>query len=157
MPQMRVTNIAGRLDPVHAMARVTVIRNDIARNWLGKARPAGSTVELGARIKEVGPAIAAPVEAGLEQAAHFTAEWPFRALEAGYKESLRLKKGPPLLFSLLNTPGWLQIPVVRLLDNLIPIHWYLPPISRAHFLPALQSEVSLAASIYASRRGILDT
>src|SRR5687767_7709009 len=114
--QVRVADVAGRLDALHAVARVEVVRDDASLERLREARPARAAVELARRVEQRRAAADAVVASGREQRAHLGAEGPLGAFLARDLILLVRKLRPPFGIALLDAARRRLVARARELD-----------------------------------------
>src|SRR5262245_57636798 len=135
--QMGVADVASRLDALHAVALVEVVRDDAFLERLREARPTRAAVEFARRVEQRRAAADAVVAARREQPAHLGAEGPLGAFLARDLILLGRELGFPLCVALLDaTRRWL-VARARQLDNVLPAELAWAGLSHgAHAQPA---------------------
>src|SRR6186997_303947 len=118
--QVRVADVAGRLDALHAVAFVEVISDDALLERLREARPTRAAVELARRVEQRRAAADAVVAAGREQRAHLGAEGPLGAFLARDLVLLGRELRSPLGVTLLDAARRRLVALARNLDDVLP-------------------------------------
>ncbi len=120
MAEVSITDIAGHLDSVHAVAGILMIGHDPWRDRLRETRPPRMALILGRRIKELCAATQALVPTRFKQLAELRAVGPFGPLQTGDPKLPVGQQFAPLRLGLLDTKGRGRIAVRCPVRHLIP-------------------------------------
>jgi len=120
MAQMCIADIAEGLHPFKKCGTVEPVCNHVRLNRLGERRPSGARFELFGSIEKDRPAAAAPINAGLEQAAHFGTESAFGGGLPGDAVFVRAQLSAPFRLSLHHPALRRRIAVLRQVEYFLP-------------------------------------
>ena len=130
MTKMRVTDVAGHLNALHAVAVIDMIGDNAGIDWFGKARPSRSALELALRIEEFGVARPARIATGRKQAAHLAGKWSLGAFEPHHVKTVLPENLTPLLIAFLDPPGRRMVALARKPDDVSPVQWLSLPLPK---------------------------